>query len=401
MKVCQIVPCFPYQEHLNGAPNEAGYHIGGVERHAYILAHELARRGHDVTVFAARSPKHSQLSEIEDLAVRRISKEISLYNSYLPLSVLRCFDPSEYDLIHAHTPVPAIADIVALKNITTRTPLVLTYHNDITKNGFLGRIVSSIYNMTLGKSLIKNSDVVITTTQSYADNSKLLKSALSKVKVIPNGVDCDQFKPGLDPNLIRKKYGINPLNKLILFVGHLDYYKGCEYLVRALPHIAESVEHVHLLIVGSGPQSGFLRQTAAALHIGDRITFAGYVEDDELPYIYASADVFVLPSVSSYEGFGIVQLEALSSGKPVVTTTLPGVREVDSAGVATLHVPPGDVTGLSQAITKLLSDANLAQQMGQRGRKLAVEQYSWPKVVDQIEAIYFEILGQKVGTILV
>lgn len=395
MKICQIVPCFPYQEHLNGTPIEAGYHIGGVERHAYILARGLTKRGHDVTVFAARSPKHSQLTEVENLSVRRVSREILLYNSYLPLSLLLHFDPSEYDLIHAHTPVPAIADIIALKNIPTRTPFILTYHNDITKSGFLGGIVSSIYNMTLGKSLIKNSDVIITTTQSYADNSKLLKSSLSKVRVIPNGVDCDHFKPGLDPLSVRGKYGIDPLDKLILFVGHLDRYKGCDYLVRALPLITENIERVHLLIVGSGPQSSSLRQIAAALHIEDKITFAGYVEDDELPYIYASADVFVLPSVSSYEGFGIVQLEALSCGKPVVTTTLPGVREVDSDGAATLHVSPGDITELSQAITKILSDDELAQQMGQMGRALALEQYSWSKVVDQLEAIYFENLVKR------
>ena len=110
--------------------------------------------------------------------------------------------------------------------------------------------------------------------------------------------------------------------------------------------------------------------------------------------------MFVLPSVSSYEGFGIVQLEALSCGKPVVTTTLPGVREVDSDGAATLHVSPGDITELSQAITKILSDDELAQQMGQMGRALALEQYSWSKVVDQLEAIYFEKFGQEIGMIL-
>ena len=391
LKICQVVPCFPYQEHLNGAPIEAGYHIGGVERHVYILAHELAKRGHDVTVLAARSPKHSQLSEIENLSVRRVPREVSLYNSYLPLSLLWHFDPSEFDLTHAHTPVPAIADIAALKNITARTPFILTYHNDITKSGFLGGVISSIYNITLGKSLVKNSDIIITTTQSYADNSKLLKSSLSKVRVIPNGVDCDLFKPGLDTIFAREKYGINPSDKLILFVGHLDHYKGCEYLVRALPLIAEKIEHVHLLVVGSGPQSGFLRQISAALHVEDKITFAGYVEDGYLPYIYASADVLVLPSVSSYEGFGIVQLEALSSGKPVVTTTLPGVRDVDPQEIASLHVQPKNPLALSEAITTLFENPDLSKKMGRNGRELVLERYSWPKVVESIEKLYFTL----------
>lgn len=393
MKICQIVPYFPYREHLSGVPIEAGYHIGGVERHAYILAHELAKRGHDVTVFSARSPKHTQLSEIEDISIRRVPKEISLYNSYLPLSLLRYFDPSEYDLIHAHTPVPAIADIVALKNIATHTPFILTYHNEITKSGIFGGIVSLIYNMTLGSLLVKNSDMIITTTRSYADSSKLLKPFLSKVRVIPNGVDCDRFKPGLDPIFVREKYNINPFDKIILFVGHLDHYKGCEYLVCALPLIAEKIEHVRLLIVGSGPQNNILRQIAANLHIEDKVTFAGYVEDDELPYIYASADVFVLPSVSSYEGFGIVQLEALSSGKPVVTTMLPGVRDVDSQGIASLHVQPKDPVALSGAIITLLKNTERSREMGRKGRNLVLERYSWPKVIEEIEKLYFMLRG--------
>lgn len=393
LKICQIVPCFPYREHLMGAPVEEGYHVGGVERHVYILVQKLVERGHDVTVFAARSPKHSHLTEIEGLLVRRISKNLSVYNSYLPISLLWHFDPNDYDIIHAHTPVPAIADIVALRNSALRTPFFLTYHNDITKSGLLGSVVSSIYNGTLGKFLIKNSDIIITTTRSYANNSKLLKSSLSKLRVVPNGVDCDLFKPGLDANLIRRKYDIDPSDKLMLFVGRLDHYKGCEYLVRALPHIAEQIEHVHLLIVGSGPQHGFLRQTAAALHVDNKITFAGYVEDEELPYVYTSADVFVLPSVSCYEGFGIVQLEALSSGKPVVTTTLPGVRDVDSQGVATLHVRPKDPLALSEAIITLFKSPDLSEEMGRNGRKLVLERYSWSKVVEMMEKLYSTLGG--------
>lgn len=394
MKICQIVPYFPYQEHLEGALIEDRYHIGGVERHVCILAHELAKKGHDVTLFAAKSLKHDQRSEIESLSVKRISTGISVYNSYLPLSLLWRFDPSEYDIIHAHTPVPAIADMAALRNINHHTPFVLTYHNDITKSGLIGGIVSSVYNLTLGKFLIENSDRIITTTRSYAVNSGLIKLSLSKVRVIPNGVDCDLFNPGLDATLIRKKYSISSSDKLILFVGHLDRYKGCDYLVRALSLITGSIEHVHLLIVGSGPQYNSLRQIAASLDIEDKITFAGYVRDDELPYIYASADVFVLPSVSCYEGFGIVQLEALSSGKPVVTTTLPGVREVDSDEVATLHVTPRDISELSQAIIHVLSNDDMAQRMGHDGRKLALEQYSWSKVVDGIEKVYYDSLNR-------
>ena len=392
MKICMISPYFPYLEHINGRKVERGYNIGGVERHVYYISRELSKRGHDVTVITTRSPKHEKLSEIKGVNICRIPIGLRIYNSHIPFRILVHLNSDQYDIIHAHTPVPTIADLAALRNIAKKCPFVLTYHNDITKEGIFGSIISTIYNMTVGKFLLQHSDIIISTTKTYAINSKQLCKYLQKIKVIPNGVDDKVFNPKLDGSRIREKYGLKEDCKIVLFVGRLDYYKGCEYLVEAFSTVVKRMKNAHLILVGSGPLEGRLKEMANELNIADDISFAGYVKDEDLPYYYAACDVFVLPSISLYEGFGIVQLEAMACGKPVITTTLPGVREVDVEGVATIHIPPKNKQKLAEAIIEILKDDDLATRLGKNGRELIVKKYSWSKVAKAIEQVYLEVV---------
>jgi len=392
MKICMVSPYFPYIEHINGRKVERGYNVGGVERHVYYISRELSKRGHDITIVTARSPKHEELSEIEGVNIYRIPIGLRIYNSHIPFRILVHLNPDQYDVIHAHTPVPAIADLAALRNVAKKCPFVLTYHNDITKGGIFGSIISTIYNKTVGKFLLQHSDIIISTTKTYAVNSKQLSKYLQKIKVIPNGVDDKVFNPKLDGSRVREKYGLKEDCKIVLFVGRLDYYKGCEYLVQAFSIVVKRIKNVHLKLVGSGPLEGRLRKIANESNIADDISFAGYVKDEDLPYYYAACDVFVLPSISPYEGFGIVQLEAMACEKPVITTTLPGVREVDLKGVATVHVPPKNKQKLAEAIIKVLKDDDLATRLAENGRKLVIKKYSWSKVAKAIEQVYLEVV---------
>lgn len=391
MAICQIVPYFPYKEHLNGQSIETGYNIGGVERHVYCISKELLKRGHDVQVISTKSPLHEELTEIDGINVLRVPISFRIYNSHIPLKLIKIFNPAEFDLIHAHTPVPAMADLAALRVANNNIPFILTYHNDIVKAGLIGGLVSLAYN-TAGRFLLRRSDIIISTTKSYSINSALLRKYSERVRIIPNGVDARIFNPNINGDYIRKKHDIDENKKVILFVGRLDHYKGCDYLVRAFEKILKKIENAHLMLVGSGPLKENLTRLAKNANIIDKISFAGYVKDKDLPFYYASSNVFVLPSVSSYEGFGIVQLEAMACGIPIVTTLLPGVREIDYDGVSTLHVQPRDEQQLSNAITKLLNDDCLAVEMGMKGRDLVISKYSWTKVVDLLESTYGELL---------
>ena len=395
MRICQVVPCFPYQEHLGGRAVERGYHVGGVEKHVYYLCQELSRLGDEVTVVTTKSPAHNSLSEIDsNINICRVPFGIPLYSSSMPLQILKHLKPTEHDIIHAHTPTPAIADLAALKNILKRCPFILTYHNDISKNGIVGTVLSTAYNSTLGTFLLAYANAIIATSMSYATNSARLKKYLPRVKVIPNGVDVEIFHPVISNQKMRENFGLPPESKIVLFVGRIDPYKGCNYLVRAFALVANELSQAGLLFVGTGPLIEKLKILTKDLDIDSKVIFAGYVPDEDLPYYYAACDVFVLPSVSPLEGFGIVQLEAMACGKPVITTTIPGPSEVDAEEVATIHVPPRNEKALAEAIIKILEDKKLAETMGKNGRKLVEGKYSWAKVAQSIQELYREILSR-------
>ena len=396
LKICHALATFPYREQLTGEVSGGRYRVGGIGQYVLCLSTELARLGHRITIMSPRGPHHNRLSEIklEGVHILRVSPIATIYSCSLPLGILGCLKNGEYDIVHAHTPVPAIAELAALR-INGKTPFILGYHNDVVKVGIVGRLLSNIYNFALGPLLLKKADVIITLTRSLAQNSRRLADHSRKVKVVPGAVNIERFRPGLDENRIREKYGLRKEAKVILFVGILDAYKGCDYLVRAMPIIVSKVPEAQLILVGTGPMTEELKAIAGRLGIEAKIIFAGFIPDEDLPDYYAAGDVFVLPSVSSEEGFGLVQLEAMACGKPVVTTTIPGVCEVDSQEVATIHVPPRNPEALSDAVVSIFQDSDLAIRLGNDGRKLVENKYTWAKVARHIQEIYSQALDNK------
>ncbi len=401
MKICQVTQCFPYQEHLSGDVIEKTYPVGGVSLHVYSISVELSALGHHVTIITTKSRQHEKLHELSlpNIDIKRVPQGITVYNSSLPLHVLKCLNPREYDVIHAHTPLPTIAELAALRNARARCPFVLTYHNDITKGGFPGALISAAYNYSIGAFVLRHADVIITTTRSYAERAPRLKNHLDKVRVVPNGINIERFQQGLDPDGIRARHGLSQSDKVILFVGALESYKGCDYLVRSLPLIVENVPQARLIMTSRGVLEDKLKAMAQELNISDKVIFTGYVPQQDLPSYYAACDVFTLPSVSPLEGFGIVQLEAMACGKPVVTTTIPGPSEVDAEEVATIHVPPRNIEALADAVSRLLNNKALAKKMGENGRRLVAEKYTWGKIAIDLLGIYETLLAVEAGRI--
>ena len=396
LKICHVLAAFPYREQLTGEVSGGRYRVGGIGQYVLCLSTELARLGHRITIVSPKAPQHSHLSEIEreGVDILRVSPIANIYSCSLPLGILGSLKPNEYDIVHAHTPVPAIAELAALR-INGKIPFILGYHNDVVKAGSPGRLLGNIYGFTMGPFLLKRADAIITLTRSLAQNSRRLADYSHKVKVVPGAVNTERFHPGLDGNRIRKKYGLRQEAKVILFVGILDAYKGCDYLIKAMPAVASRVPEAQLILIGTGPMTEELKSIASRLGTEANITFAGFVPDEDLPDYYAASDVFVLPSVSSEEGFGLVQLEAMASGKPVVTTTIPGVCEVDAQEVATIHVPPKNMEALAEAIVRILQNSELAARLGIDGRKLIENRYTWPKVARDMQEVYSQALGKK------
>jgi rhamnosyl/mannosyltransferase len=266
-------------------------------------------------------------------------------------------------------------------------PFVLTCHCDIEVPSLLGPLIESVYRHTLEYSTIRRADRIIVTTATYAATSRAVWAY--NPAVIPNAVDLQRYRPENDGRAIRARHRIRDGESVVLFVGRMVAHKGIENLLEA----ARSVAYARFLLVGGGPELESMRRLAARLGVADRVILPGQVSAEDLPAYFAACDVFVLPSVSRLEAFGIVALEAMASGKPVVVSDIPGVREVIVDGKEGLLADPVNPDDLGGKIRTLLADDKKREVMGRAGREKVEREFSIEKVVDRIEGVYREAVA--------
>ncbi len=185
-------------------------------------------------------------------------------------------------------------------------------------------------------------------------------------------------------------------SKKIFFLSLLDEfhrYKGLDLLLEALNLVKKDIPHIKLKVGGGGKLLQYYRDKAASLGLEDNVEFLGYIPNERIPEHYANCNLFVLPSISaSQEGFGIVLLEALASGRPVVTTEIVGMAEDIKKHKAGIVVKPMDTKALADAIIQVLQDEKEGKMMGERGRKLVEEKYTWGNVCKAVEDVYLGVV---------
>ena len=358
--------------------------IGGVENYVHYLSKELVKLGHQVTVACAKEPE-SENNEINGITVKRLSYLGKIANTNvtpgLPFALLR----EDFDLIHTHIPTPWSADWSSIISKTRGKPLIVTYHNDIIGEGFAGKI-ANFYNSTCLKSILKQADRIIITQPSYVESSAHLKPYREKIEVIPNGVDVERFKP----------LTVHKQENTIFFLSLLDEfhrYKGLDYLLKALVIVKKEIPDVKLLVGGKGVLMDQYKAQVASMGLEDNVEFCGFIPDENIVEFYNLANVFVLPSISSLqEGFGIVALEAMACKTPVVSTEIVGVAEDVKASSSGIIVEPKDVSALADALLQILRSGDVQQKMGENGRKLVVDKYTWKGVANLMEKVYNEVL---------
>jgi glycosyltransferase involved in cell wall biosynthesis len=349
---------------------------GGVESYVRNLSRELAGMGHEVHVVCANTPKDNEVDERISVKVLRTAGKIANTNitPTLPLALLK----EDFDILHTHLPTPWSADWSALASRLKDRPLVLTYHNDIVGEG-AANYVARLYNKTALKLLLKSTKRIIVTRGEYM--SPLLEGCMEKVAVITLGIDVAAFRPQE-----------RPLQGDIFFLSVLDEYhryKGLEHLLGALKILKESKADVRLVVGGSGRLVEYYRNMAESLGIGANVRFAGFIPAEQLQDYYNGCRLFVLPSTDpTREGFGIVPLEAMACGKPVVTTDIAGIAKDIVTSGAGLVVDRENKAALAEAMFCILENENLAKKMGTSGRKLVEEMYSWRRVAEDIEKVY-------------
>ena len=371
------------------------YH-GGTGNVAYHNARELARLGHEVHVFTAARAGYDAAGwdDPGGFAVHRLSALFRFGNAPFLPGLARL---GPFDLVHLHYPFYFGAETLLASSWLSGQRFILTYHQDVLFSGPL-RYPEKLHHRLVARHILRRATRVIATSWDYARASRIRELLVERedaVDVLPNGVDAVRFHPSVDGAACRARSGLSPMDRVITFVGGLDrahHFKGVPVLLDALARLPDP--DIKLLIVGDGDLRPGFRRRAAELGLADRVTFCGRVSDDDLPGHYAAGDVSVLPSTTMGEAFGIVLLEAMATGRPVVASRLPGVRTVAVDGMTGLLAEPGTADDLASKLRTLLDDPPLRARMGEAGRWLVEQQYAWPRIGERLEQLYVGVLAQ-------
>ena len=273
-----------------------------------------------------------------------------------------------------------------------KMPLVVTAHS------LFGEHSEATIETVMAPNL-RAADRVIAVSPHIADQAMQLGVQSRRVQVIRSGVDAEHFRPRpLDRAPARQALRIRSEARLVLFVGNLEPRKQVDVLLRALASVREEIPAAALIVVGSGESAGVQDQTARlvrlthdlGLEADDAVRFVGRVEDDELLDYYAAADVFALPSSS--EAQGIVALEAMACGLPVVAAAVGGLLGTIEDGRTGFLVPPGDVQALAERLQALLVDDSQRQAIGAAARQAVEHEFSWKRAVESTIEVYREVL---------
>lgn len=355
--------------------------LGGIENHVKALAEGLAARNHRVTVLVTNTTSCEQREQHGNLTIIKAGR--LLHAASTPLSAGMLWHAArlrDVDVIDLHFPYPP-GDLASLL-VPGSPPLVVTYHSDIVRQ----KLILTAYRFLLQHTLTRAARI-LPTSPNYIASSPWLRPHASRCTVSPLSVDVSRFAQADTAAVadIRSRYG----TPIVLFVGRLRYYKGLHFLIEAL-----TMMHTHpqVLLVGNGSEEQPLRNQARTMGVESRVHFLGEVSDADLPSLYQSAEVFVLPSHLRSEAFGIVQLEAQSAARPIVCTELgTGTSYITQHGSTGFVVPPANPPALARALDVLLSNPHLAQHMGKAGYARVVQEYSHARMVERVEQVYREV----------
>ena len=373
----RILHCFKvYRPDHNGGIEEAISRIVAGTAHdatSSILVCRLRGLGSKIVVDGCPVERTTTLGQISSLPISP---------TYLMRMIQRM---RSADVIAFHAPFPFI-DVGIQAGLRDDQALVIHWHADIVGRNWLRPLFEPLLRRSVDRA-----DRIMVTDSAMVDSSPFLRSAPDKCRVAPYGIDTawwselDADDLSATENL-RRSHG-----RLVAACGRLVSYKGFDVLIRAMKRV-----DAHLIIIGTGPLEAELRGLVQALGLSSRVTFAGFVDRPRQRQILNASTMFVLPSVTVAEGFGIVQLEAMSCGLPVINTKLPTtVPHVARHDLEGLTVPPGDEIELAASMNRLLGDPELAASLGSNGRLRAREKYGWAAFAALANSTYAEALASR------
>jgi glycosyltransferase involved in cell wall biosynthesis len=404
------------------------YIVGGLGTYAGYLTRELIRLGHDVTVLAMHTSNtptrdihkgvevHRPIVQNIDInlllpmfipeEIRRWSKDgqkyfgdMFLYNVLSASKLVNDLVRTEHravDVISCHDWLGSIGGILASKGLNK--PMVFHVHS--TEHGRAGN--GSQVVKRLERLAADSAERVVTVSDAMRDHLVQLGFEERKIRVIYNGIDTERYAISrFTPQIlkdVRQELGVSQNELLIFFIGRLNWVKGADMLVQAMPQIVQSIPQAKLLLVGIGDQQEMLKQDVARLGLTDNVILKyEFLDEEQKIKYYAAADVCVFPS--KYEPFGIVCTEAMALSKPVVVGArgISGFREqIISSGPnqCGFHIDPYNPADIAEYLIKLLADKTLRVKLGHNARKRVEEVFNWPKIAEDTIRVYNEVVSQ-------
>ena len=361
---------------------------GGAGNTAFRFAREQAARGHEVEVFTAPAP--GEIPDPGAVIVHRIDPVLAIGNAPL-IPALRKVDG--FDVVHLHYPFIFGSELTLLGRMNRgrrAQALLVHYKNRLVGPGVRGALFSA-YEHSVAPALIRAADRVCVLSADHAGSVPYLRRSGQKLIEMPNGVAIELFTPGADKAGVRDRLGIGPDAIVAAFVATLDRAHHFKRLDIAIEALAQVGDEVHLVVAGGGELLDGFRAEAAAAGIADRVHFLGPLPHPELPDVLRAADLFLL-TTEPPESFGIVLIEAMATGLPVIATDYPGVRAVvdDETGIL---VRPDDPAAVAAALAELVAAGPVRRAaIGAAGRAKAEREWSWPSLVDRMDAAYAEAI---------
>jgi len=380
--------------------------VGGIARHVDELSRALAEAGTAVDVVTAHHPGAPE-TEIIGTGPSRVRVlragdppihplDFATEIHHLNFALLeRALEEGElrYDLIHAHDWLVAFA-ARTLKH-GSKLPLIATMH--ATEEGRQGGLYAPLQQYIHSVEWLLTYEawrVICCTRAMRAEVQRSLRTPPDKVRVVPNGIDPRRLQVcGTDEELaaFRRRWAA-PEERIVVFVGRLVPEKGVDILVEAAPEVLKEHPRTRFIVAGAGDHAQ-LAERATIRGVRDRVTFTGFLPEEDLPKLYAVAEVAAFPS--RYEPFGIVALEAMAAGAPVVTSDIGGFREVVRHMETGIHTWAGNPGSLAWGIKLALASPELAMGLQEAGRREVEVRYGWERIAQQTLAVYQEVLVQK------
>ncbi|MDR0978801.1 MAG: glycosyltransferase family 4 protein [Lachnospiraceae bacterium] len=378
--------------------------VGGIARVVHDLSKRLIKDGHDVYVVTYKEGDAPEYENDKGVNVYRVDNYMINPNNFIDWVMQLNFNmvskvneiiqkEGNFDVIHAHDWLVAYA-AKTLKN-SYKTPLVSTIHaTESGRNSGIHDEVQRYINDTEWLLTYESSEVVVNSNYMKNELQRLFGLPYEKINVISNGINLTNFTGVERDYVFRRQYAADN-EKIILYMGRLVYEKGIQHLISAMPKILSAYNDTKLVIAGKGGMVEELKQQVESMGISNKVYFTGYLNSKQVTKMYKCADVSVFPS--TYEPFGIVALEAMLAGVPVVVSDIGGLNEIVTHGYDGIKSYAGNANSIADSILSLLYDPQLCTTVTKNAKTKVKNEYNWSKIAQDTHYVYEQAICKTVA----